>query len=364
MGLSIGIVGLPNVGKSTLFTALTKHQVLSANYAFATIDPNVGIVNLPDPRLDVLAKMFNSQKIVPATVTFTDIAGIVKGASNGEGLGNKFLANIRESNAILHLVRGFEDDDVLHVNGKISPKDDIEVINSELILADLQSLENQIPRLEKEVRGDKSNQKYLDLAKKIQDLLNQGDNYIKKLSEIEEDEELEKFFKSLQLLSFKPTIYVFNLKEKELKDENYKKELSSLVAPAQALFIDAQLESELIDLEESEVKELLAELGQSEPGLNQLIKSSFEVLGLQTFLTAGEKESRAWEIKKGSKAPQAAGEIHSDFEKGFIRAQVISYDALVNLGSLAEARNKGKIRAEGKDYIMQDGDVVEFLVNS
>ncbi|MDR6614099.1 redox-regulated ATPase YchF [Leifsonia sp. 1010] len=356
MALTIGIVGLPNVGKSTLFNALTKNDALAANYPFATIEPNVGVVNLPDPRLDRLAELFHSERTVPAPVSFVDIAGIVKGASEGEGLGNKFLANIREADAIAQVVRGFSDADVVHVAGKTDPAGDMETINTELILADLQTLEKAEQRYEKEVKGRRLEPVVLETARAAIEYLNSG----KPLSTSSIDLEP---VRELGLLTAKPFIYVFNVDEDVLTDESRRAELAALVAPAQAVFLDAKLESELIDLDAADAAELLASTGQEESGLDQLARIGFDTLGLQTYLTAGPKESRAWTIPKGAKAPQAAGVIHTDFEKGFIKAEVISFDDLMEAGSVAEARSRGKARMEGKDYVMQDGDVVEFRFN-
>ncbi|MCE7482754.1 MULTISPECIES: redox-regulated ATPase YchF [Microbacterium] len=353
MALTIGIVGLPNVGKSTLFNALTKNDVLAANYPFATIEPNVGVVNLPDARLNVLSEIFGSERILPAAVSFVDIAGIVRGASEGEGLGNQFLANIREADAIAQVVRGFDDDDVVHVEGAINPKDDLETINAELMLADLQTVEKAIPRFEKEVRGKKADPSVLEAANAAKDALERG--ILLSVSGIDLAP-----IKELGLLTSKPVIFVFNVDEAVLTDAGRKAELEALVAPAKAIFLDAKIESELIDLDPEDAAELLASTGQDESGLDQLARIGFDTLGLQTYLTAGPKEARAWTIPKGSKAPQAAGVIHTDFEKGFIKAEVISFDDLVATGSVAEARAKGKARLEGKDYVMQDGDVVEF----
>ncbi|MCU1569390.1 MAG: redox-regulated ATPase YchF [Naasia sp.] len=356
MALTIAIVGLPNVGKSTLFNALTRNNVLAANYPFATIEPNVGVVGLPDPRLDKLADLFASERIVPATVSFVDIAGIVRGASEGEGLGNQFLANIREADAIAEVVRGFDDPDVVHVEGKVDPAGDLETINTELILADLQTLERAIPRLEKEVRGKKAEPIALETAQKAKDVLDAGTTLSASGLDISA-------IRELGLLTAKPFIYVFNVDETVLTDPAQRERLSALVAPAEAVFLDAKLESELVDLDPEDAAELLASTGQEESGLNQLARVGFGTLGLQTYLTAGPKESRAWTIGKGWTAPQAAGVIHTDFQKGFIKAEVISFDDLVETGTIAEARSKGKARIEGKDYVMQDGDVVEFRFN-
>lgn len=357
MALTIGIVGLPNVGKSTLFNALTKNQVLAANYPFATIEPNVGVVNLPDARLQQLADVFGSERLVPAAVSFVDIAGIVRGASEGEGLGNQFLANIREADAIAQVVRGFADDDVVHVDGAVNPASDMETINAELQLADLQTLEKAITRYEKEVKGKKLDPSVLDAAKAAQDALQRG--VLLSASGLDLSP-----IRELGLLTAKPFIFVFNVDEAVLTDQAKKDELSALVAPAKAVFLDAKIESELIDLDPEDAAELLASTGQDESGLDQLARIGFDTLGLQTYLTAGPKEARAWTIPQGAKAPQAAGVIHTDFEKGFIKAEVISFADLIELGSVAEARSKGKARLEGKDYVMQDGDVVEFRFNN
>nr|WP_216844913.1 redox-regulated ATPase YchF [Rathayibacter sp. VKM Ac-2857] len=356
VALTIAIVGLPNVGKSTLFNALTKNTVLAANYPFATIEPNVGVVNLPDSRLEVLAGIFGSERILPAPVSFVDIAGIVRGASEGEGLGNKFLANIREADAIAQVIRGFEDADVVHVDGKVDAASDMETINTELVLADLQTLEKAEARYEKELKGRKIEPIVLETAKKAREFLDSGKPLSASSIELEP-------IRELGLLTAKPFIYVFNVDEAVLTDDARKAELAALVAPAHAIFLDAKIESELIDLDEADAAEMLESTGQTESGLNQLASIGFDTLGLQTYLTAGPKETRAWTIGKGWTAPQAAGVIHTDFQKGFIKAEIISFDDLVETGSIAEARAKGKARIEGKDYVMQDGDVVEFRFN-
>ena len=356
MALTIGIVGLPNVGKSTLFNALTKNDVLAANYPFATIEPNVGVVNLPDPRLMTLAGIFASERIVPATVSFVDIAGIVKGASEGEGLGNQFLANIREADAIAQVVRGFQDGDVVHVAGAVDPASDLAVITTELALADLQTLDKAIPRYEKEVKGKRLDPSVLEAALAAKAWLDEGRPLSASAIDLAP-------IRELGLLTAKPIIYVFNVDEGVLSSEQRRAELAALVAPAKAVFLDAKIESELIDLDPEDALELLASTGQTESGLDQLARIGFDTLGLQTYLTAGPKEARAWTIGKGWKAPQAAGVIHTDFERGFIKAEVVSFDDLVAAGSIAEARAKGRARIEGKDYVMQDGDVVEFRFN-
>ncbi len=356
--MTIGIAGLPNVGKSTLFNALTRATVLAANYPFATIEPNVGIVPLPDRRLDKLAEMFHSKKTVPATVSFVDIAGIVRGASEGEGLGNQFLANIREADAICQVTRAFSDPDVTHVDGKVDPASDIETITTELVLADIQTLEKQIPRLQKEVTGKKIGKEVLETARGALAVLEEGKTLYTHGKDLDPD-----ILRSFQLMTAKPFIYVFNTDDEGLADEDMRRRLRELVAPAEAIFLDAKFESELAELEEDEAREMLRETGQKESGLDQLARAGFATLGLQTYLTAGEKESRAWTIRRGWTAPQAAGVIHTDFERGFIKAEIVSYDDLIAYGSPAECRAHGKVRMEGKDYVMQDGDVVEFRFN-
>jgi hypothetical protein len=358
VSLTLGIVGLPNVGKSTLFNALTNNDVLAANYPFATIEPNVGVVPLPDSRLDALAKMFDSARIVPATVSFVDIAGIVKGASEGAGMGNQFLANIREANAICQVIRVFDDPDVLHVDDAIDPASDIETINTELILADLQTVDKALPRLEKEARTRKEARPALENTKAARDILDAGRTLFAAQSEVD----LEAL-RELSLLTAKPFLYVFNADEAVLVDEARRKSLADLVAPADAVFLDAKVEAELLELDEESKRELLESIGQPEPGLYSLARAGFHTLGLQTYLTAGPKESRAWTIPQGATAPQAAGVIHTDFERGFIKAEIVSYDDLMAAGSMAAARSAGKVRMEGKEYLMADGDVVEFRFN-
>ncbi|HET7173537.1 MAG TPA: redox-regulated ATPase YchF [Nocardioidaceae bacterium] len=357
MALSIGIVGLPNAGKSTLFNALTRNQVPAANYPFVTIEPNVGVVGVPDPRLHVLSELFDSARVVPATLQFVDIAGIVRGASQGEGLGNQFLSRIREAAAVCQVTRVFRDVDVTHVEGAVSPSADMDTISTELMLADLQTIERALPRLEKESRLHKERAPMVDAVRSAQQALEAGIPVI--AADVERS-----LLGELMLLTAKPFIYVFNCDADELADEDLKGQLRDLVTPADAIFLDAKFEAELVELDdEDEARSMLAELGVAEPGLDVLARVGFETLGLQTFLTAGPKEARAWTIRRGATAPEAAGVIHTDFQRGFIKAEVVSYDDLVTAGSLAAARAAGRVRVEGKDYVMADGDVVEFRFN-
>ena len=357
VSLTLGIVGLPNVGKSTLFNALTRSDVLAANYPFATIDPNIGLVELPDARLARLAEIFSSERILPATVSFVDIAGIVKGASHGEGRGNAFLANIREADAICQVVRAFADENVIHVDGKVNPTSDIDTINTELILADLQTIEKALPRLEKEARKNKELADTVAATKTAQTILEDGRTLYSAARSGEIDLAL---VRDLHLMTAKPFLYVFNSDEAVLTDEAKKQELRDLVAPADCVFLDAKTEAELLELDDDEAQELLESIGQTEPGLHSLAKAGFHTLGLQTYLTAGPKEARAWTIHQGDTAPKAAGVIHTDFERGFIKAEIVSFHDLDAAGSMAAARAAGKVRQEGKEYVMADGDVVEF----
>ncbi len=357
MALTIGIVGLPNAGKSTLFNALTRNDVLAANYPFATIEPNVGVVGVPDPRLGVLSDLFSSERTVPATVSFVDIAGIVRGASQGEGMGNAFLSHIREADAICQVTRVFVDPDVTHVEGRVEPDDDISTIDTELILADLQTIERALPRLEKEARTNKDKLAVIAAAKEAQTVLDAGRTVFAAGLDREP-------LRELFLLTAKPFLYVFNCDSDELADAALLDRLRAIVAPAEAIFLDAKIESELVEMEPHEAREFLAEMGMDEPGLDHLARVAFTTLGLQTYLTAGPKESRAWTIPKGATAPEAAGVIHTDFQKGFIKAEIVSYDDLVAAGSVNNARAKGQVRLEGKDYVMADGDVVEFRFNN
>jgi hypothetical protein len=361
VSLSIGIVGLPNVGKSTLFNALTQNDVLAANYPFATIEPNVGVVAVPDPRLERLAALYDGAPVVPATVTFVDIAGLVRGASQGEGLGNQFLAAIRETDAICQVVRAFHDDDVVHVDARVDPAGDIETVNTELILADLQTVQNRLPRLAKETKANPSLKPVADAVAAAERLLGEGRTISSAAATGDLDAGL---VRDLQLLTAKPFIYVFNVDEAALGDQTAAAVLADAVAPAPAVVLCAQIEAELAGLDPEDAKELLRSYGQEESGLEQLVHVGFATLGLQTFLTAGPKEARAWTIRAGDTAPKAAGVIHTDFERGFIKAEVVSFDDLVAAGSLPAARAAGKARMEGKDYVMRDGDVVEFRFNT
>lgn len=354
--LSLGIVGLPNVGKSTLFNALTKSDILAANYPFATIEPNVGIVALPDPRLDRLAEVAHSAKVVPAPVTFTDIAGIVKGAAEGAGLGNKFLSHIRECAAIVQVIRAFENDDIIHVDEKIDPARDMETIKMELILADLQVIDKVIPRLEKDAKTSADAKQTLGIAQSLRVALDQGELIITTTDVAELPDEL----RHLQLITAKPFIYVFNVDEAGLSDSELHTKLNDLAGPLPHLILCAEVESQLKDMSDEDAAEFLAEYGQSTSGLASLAKVGFDALGLQTYFTAGEQEARAWVIPKGATAPEAAGVIHTDFEKGFIKAEIVNCDDFIAAGGWAGAKESGKVRLEGRDYVMVDGDVVLF----
>lgn len=355
--LSIGIVGLPNVGKSTLFNALTGNNILAANYPFATIEPNTGIVPVPDERLQKLSELYNKAPIKPATVTFVDIAGLVAGASKGEGLGNQFLSHIRSCNAIVQVVRAFDDPNVTHVDDAHDPAKDIDVINTELVLADLATVDRRLVRLEKEAKASKEAANALQDLSDLRKILDRGEPLYK------HGITLTGMLADLQLLTTKPVIYLFNVDENGLSDGDLQQKLRGLVSPARALFVCAKLENELKDLDASDATELLESYGQKESGLLQLIHAAYATLGLQSYLTAGDKEVRAWTIQKGATAPQAAGAIHSDFERGFIAAEIVDYNDLIGAGSLANARSKGKVRTEGKTYVMHPDDVVEFRFN-
>lgn len=357
MSLSIGIVGLPNVGKSTLFNALTSADILAANYPFATIEPNTGVVPVPDSRLEVLKEIYNSEKIIPSTVTFVDIAGLVAGASKGEGLGNKFLANIRNTQAIVHVVRAFENKDIVHVNEVHTPANDIEIINTELILADIETIDGRLAKLAKEAKANPKTQSNIEHLQGLKSKLESG-RLLSTLPDLDYEA-----ISDLHLLTAKDIIYVFNVDETTLSDEAKKSQLKDLVSPSKAVFVCAKLEEELKDIPAEDAKELLESYGVQEAGLTSLIHAAYDTLGLQSYLTAGPKEIHAWTIKQGSTAPEAAGVIHTDFEKGFIAAQIIDYDDLVEAGSEVAARANGKVRTEGRDYIMRPGDVVEFRFN-
>jgi hypothetical protein len=360
MSLSIGIVGLPNVGKSTLFNAMTRAGVLAANYPFATIEPNTGIVPIRDERVETLADIFGSSRVVYATVTFVDIAGLVEGASQGEGLGNQFLANIREVDAICHVVRAFESDQVVHVDEGLDPVRDIAVIETELALADLETIDRRLPKLEKEASVDRTLRTKVGALRVVREIVAAGD-MVHRHPHMKD--RYDQHLRDLHLLTAKPVIFVFNMDEIGLADRKQRTGLADLVAPARALFLDAQIEAEMIELEPAERQELLEEVGQAEPGLDAVTRAAYETLGLQSFLTAGEKEARAWTVPAGATAPQAAGVIHTDFEKGFIAAETVNFDKLVEAGSWQAARAAGVVRTEGKSYVMRPSDVVEFRFN-
>jgi GTP-binding protein YchF len=357
MSLSIGIVGLPNVGKSTLFNALTDSEILAANYPFATIEPNTGIVPVPDTRLKELQKLYSAEKVIPATVTFVDIAGLVAGASKGEGLGNQFLANIRNCDAIVHVVRSFVNNDIVHVNDNVSPVDDIEIINTELMLADLQSIDKRLPKIQKESKANPKKRDELGYLETLKHHL-EGGTPLSALPSLDMET-----INDLHLLTAKPVIYVFNVSEETISDETEKARLAALVSPARSIFVCAKLEEELRGLDDDDASELLESYGVTERGLNQLIHVAYDTLGLQSYLTAGPKEVRAWTIHQGYTAPQAAGVIHGDFERGFIAASIVSYPDLIEAGSETAAKAAGKVRTEGRDYVMQPDDVVEFRFN-